>query len=187
MTTLNNDYSLCSTYPPTLCVPRYIKDDAIKLAASYRSSNRLPVLTWIHPLTGASLCRSSQPLAGITSAHCAEDEQLLMSMRDAAIDTQIQLKEEQNIAKGIVELVMNEQKMMLKASESSDEKDLLDMSFGIHHNHREEKEGGEGVGTVDIDNVDNSRIDVNDDDDDDDDDKDEMALLAALYSGNPSR
>ena len=126
MTKLNKDYSLCSTYPPFLYVPRYINDDALKLAASYRSSNRLPVLTWIHPLTGASLCRSSQPLVGITSAHCEQDEQLLMSMREAAIDTQVQLKEEQNIARGVVQLVMNEQKMLRIESQEKD----LDVSVG---------------------------------------------------------
>ena len=163
MTKLNDDYKLCSTYPPTLCVPRYVSDDALKLAASYRSSNRLPVLTWIHPLTGASLCRSSQPLVGITSAHCAEDEQLLMSMRDAAIDTQIQLKEEQNIARGVVELVMNEQKMLRAELQEKD----LDMSFGNH----QEKEV-----IIDIENPDDGN-NINDDD------TDEIAFLTALYSG----
>ena len=163
MTKLNDDYKLCSTYPPTLCVPRYVSDDALKLAASYRSSNRLPVLTWIHPITGASLCRSSQPLVGITSAHCAEDEQLLMSMRDAAVDTQIQLKEEQNIARGVVELVMNEQKM-LNRSASQDEN--LDMSFGIRR--------GKDRNCVDPNSADANDVD---------DDKDEIALLSALYSG----
>ena len=165
MTKLNDDYKLCSTYPPTLCVPRYVNDDALKLAASYRSSNRLPVLTWIHPLTGASLCRSSQPLVGITSAHCAEDEQLLMSMRDAAIDTQIQLKEEQNIARGVVELVMNEQKMLRAGLQKKD----LDMSFG-----NREKE-------VSVDNK------IPDDGNNINDDTDEIAFLTALYSGESTR
>ena len=61
----------------------------------------------------------------ITSAHCEQDEQLLMSMREAAIDTQVQLKEEQNIARGVVQLVLNEQKMLRIESQEKD----LDVSL----------------------------------------------------------
>lgn len=54
---INQNYQLCSSYPSELIVPTLISDDHLKLAASQRSSNRLPVLSWIHPITGASLCR----------------------------------------------------------------------------------------------------------------------------------
>ena len=33
--------------------------------ASYRTKNRFPVLSWVHPETGAALIRSSQPTVGI--------------------------------------------------------------------------------------------------------------------------
>merc|ERR1711871_232761 len=87
-------------------------------------------------------------------------------MRDAAVDTQIQLKEEQNIARGVVELVMNEQKM-LNRSASQDEN--LDMSFGIRR--------GKDRNCVDPNSADANDVD---------DDKDEIALLSALYSDSDS-
>ena len=37
----------------------------------------IPVLSWLHRGTGACLCRSSQPLAGLAGASSASDEALL--------------------------------------------------------------------------------------------------------------
>ena len=108
---INDDYSICRTYPPIFGVPRCVSDEDLKIAAAQRSSSRLPVLTWIHPLTGASLCRASQPLVGITSGHCHEDEHLLKQIREATMDTRTQIKEESNIARGVYELVVSEQKI----------------------------------------------------------------------------
>jgi myotubularin-related protein 1/2 len=57
-TSANAQYRLCQSYPKELVVPAIISDTHLALAAGQRSSKRLPALTWIHPLTGASLCRS---------------------------------------------------------------------------------------------------------------------------------
>ncbi|CAN0165701.1 unnamed protein product, partial [Discosporangium mesarthrocarpum] len=54
-------------------------------ASKWRSRCRIPVLTWLHPSTGAALCRSSQPMTGIgINTACPEDEQLLLEIREAA-------------------------------------------------------------------------------------------------------
>jgi hypothetical protein len=81
----NHHFALCGSYPEDLVVPSKIPDSHLSLAANQRSSKRLPVLTWIHPLTGAALCRSSQPLVGMTTAACPEDEKLLMAIRSSVL------------------------------------------------------------------------------------------------------
>jgi hypothetical protein len=82
---VNVSFALCSSYPPLLIVPNEISDENLQLAATERSINRVPALTWIHPITGAALSRASQPVVGINVAACPYDEQLLMSTRAAAL------------------------------------------------------------------------------------------------------
>ncbi|RLN88429.1 hypothetical protein BBJ28_00014127 [Nothophytophthora sp. Chile5] len=67
-------YTLCDTYPRHLIVPTDISDVRIKAAAAFRSHARLPVVCWIHPVNGATIARSSQPLVGLKSARSGEDE-----------------------------------------------------------------------------------------------------------------
>lgn len=55
---VNHLFTLCRSYPQDLVVPSKISDQHLTLASNQRSSKRLPVLTWIHPITGAALCRS---------------------------------------------------------------------------------------------------------------------------------
>ncbi|KAI9915196.1 hypothetical protein PsorP6_006915 [Peronosclerospora sorghi] len=83
--TLNEEYKLCSTYPSFLMVPECLSDEIIKGAAGFRSKSRFPALTWIHPRTGAPLCRSSQPNTGVLRSTNAEDVKLIWAIRDAAI------------------------------------------------------------------------------------------------------
>jgi len=83
--TLNLEYKLCQSYPRLLVVPTSLTDEKIQAAAKWRVHNRIPVLTWLHPLTGAPLCRSGQPKPGITNVACPEDEFLVISIRQAAV------------------------------------------------------------------------------------------------------
>lgn len=62
---INSNYTLCPTYPFALIVPRSISDEEILQASSFRAKCRLPVVSWCHPVTGAVLARSSQPLVGL--------------------------------------------------------------------------------------------------------------------------
>uniref|UniRef100_A0AAV1TQ82 phosphatidylinositol-3,5-bisphosphate 3-phosphatase n=1 Tax=Peronospora matthiolae TaxID=2874970 RepID=A0AAV1TQ82_9STRA len=83
--TLNENYQLCSTYPSFLMVPESLNDEIIKEAAGFRSKSRFPALSWIHPRTGAPLCRSSQPNTGVLRSTNPEDKKLIWAIRDAAI------------------------------------------------------------------------------------------------------
>ncbi|CAI5744385.1 unnamed protein product [Peronospora destructor] len=82
---LNEGYQLCPTYPSFLMVPEGLSDEIIKGAAGFRSKSRFPALTWIHPRTGAPLCRSSQPNTGVLRSTNPEDKKLIWAIRDAAI------------------------------------------------------------------------------------------------------
>lgn len=54
----NTSYQACPTYPKYVIVPSAISDSHLALSSKQRSIDRIPVLTWIHPDNGASLCRS---------------------------------------------------------------------------------------------------------------------------------
>jgi len=72
-----NEVQLCLTYPLELLVPAFISNKDLIASAKYRSKQRLPVITWFDIRTGASIARSSQPLVGMNSKRCFEDEKLL--------------------------------------------------------------------------------------------------------------
>ena len=76
ITTMNNEYRLCNTYPKVLVVPRKISDDELVLVSHFRSGHRLPVMCWGDKDSGATMWRSSQPKAGV-SGSCIQDEKLL--------------------------------------------------------------------------------------------------------------
>eukprot|EP00638_Chattonella_subsalsa_P016782 CAMPEP_0117820430 /NCGR_PEP_ID=MMETSP0949-20121206/2458_1 /TAXON_ID=44440 /ORGANISM="Chattonella subsalsa, Strain CCMP2191" /LENGTH=646 /DNA_ID=CAMNT_0005659373 /DNA_START=131 /DNA_END=2070 /DNA_ORIENTATION=- len=84
LTQVNNSYQVCRTYPQLLAVPSCLSDEDIKAAAKWRINNRIPALTWLHPYTGAPLCRSSQPKLGLTNLTCPEDETLVNAIRKSA-------------------------------------------------------------------------------------------------------
>ncbi|RXN25496.1 myotubularin-related 7-like isoform X1 [Labeo rohita] len=75
----NHEYRLCDTYPSELFVPKSASPAVIVGSAKFRSRGRLPVLSYFHRDTSASICRSSQPLSGF-SARSSDDEQLLQAI-----------------------------------------------------------------------------------------------------------
>ncbi|KAJ0392591.1 hypothetical protein P43SY_004494 [Pythium insidiosum] len=81
----NESYELCASYPSFLVVPASLSDETIKEASRFRSKNRFPALTWVHPRTGAPLCRSSQPNTGVLRSTNTSDRDLIWAIRDAAI------------------------------------------------------------------------------------------------------
>lgn len=82
--TLNENYELCRTYPSVLFVPASVDDDTVVRSATFRSKSRFPALAWVHPLTGASITRSSQPLVGLTGNRSDGDEAMLEAIRRAS-------------------------------------------------------------------------------------------------------
>uniref|UniRef100_A0A3P9KW35 phosphatidylinositol-3,5-bisphosphate 3-phosphatase n=1 Tax=Oryzias latipes TaxID=8090 RepID=A0A3P9KW35_ORYLA len=80
---VNNSYELCDTYPSTLVIPTNITEEDLKRVASFRARHRVPVLSWIHPESQATIVRCSQPLVGPSDRRCKEDERLLQVIMDA--------------------------------------------------------------------------------------------------------
>ncbi|KJH42515.1 phosphoglycerate mutase family protein [Dictyocaulus viviparus] len=86
---LNHDYEFADTYPRLLAIPSAVEGkgrDFIEKVGEYRSRQRIPiiirvqclkVLSWLHPVTQASITRCSQPKSGMTNRKCAEDEWFL--------------------------------------------------------------------------------------------------------------
>ncbi|XP_075896695.1 myotubularin-related protein 1a isoform X2 [Nelusetta ayraudi] len=80
---VNSTYELCDTYPSVLVIPTNITDEDVKRVAAFRAKHRIPVLSWIHPETQATIVRCSQPLVGPSDRRCKEDERLLQIIMDA--------------------------------------------------------------------------------------------------------
>ncbi|XP_034020108.1 myotubularin-related protein 1a isoform X2 [Thalassophryne amazonica] len=80
---INSAYELCDTYPSIVVIPANITDDDIKRVAVFRAKHRIPVLSWIHPESQATIIRCSQPLVGPSDRRCKEDERFLQIIMDA--------------------------------------------------------------------------------------------------------
>ncbi|CAL1295648.1 unnamed protein product [Larinioides sclopetarius] len=83
ITKINEHYDLCDTYPAILAVPAAATDEDLRAVANFRSRGRIPVLSWIHPESQASITRCSQPLVGVSSKRCKEDERYIQMIMDA--------------------------------------------------------------------------------------------------------
>lgn len=62
---INEQYDICDSYPAVWAIPAQATDEDIKSVANYRSRARIPVLSWIHPESQATITRCSQPLVGV--------------------------------------------------------------------------------------------------------------------------
>ncbi|XP_024121938.1 myotubularin-related protein 2 [Oryzias melastigma] len=83
ITKVNDRYELCETYPAALVVPVNIPDDELKKVAAFRGKGRIPVLSWIHPESQATVTRCSQPMVGVNGKRSKEDEKYLQAIMDA--------------------------------------------------------------------------------------------------------
>ncbi|KAM5323373.1 myotubularin-related protein 9-like isoform 2-T2 [Glossophaga mutica] len=81
---VNEDFSLCPSYPRAVIVPRAVDDTALARSARFRQGGRFPVLSYYHARSGTALLRSSQPLIGPQKLRCAEDEKLLQAVLTGA-------------------------------------------------------------------------------------------------------
>ncbi|KAF4989066.1 hypothetical protein FDECE_14818 [Fusarium decemcellulare] len=87
ITHINKDYTFCDTYPAFLVVPSKISDNVLKYAREFRSRNRIPALSYIHPVNNCTITRSSQPLSGITRKTNVQDEKLVAASFSALMPT----------------------------------------------------------------------------------------------------
>lgn len=80
----NEKYEVCDSYPAVWAIPVAATDDEfIKSVASFRSRNRFPVLSWLHPYSQASITRCAQPMVGVASKRSRDDEKYLQMILDA--------------------------------------------------------------------------------------------------------
>ncbi|KAK9322773.1 protein-tyrosine phosphatase-like protein [Lipomyces orientalis] len=77
ITTINENYQFCPTYPRVLVVPAAVADSVLTYAARYRSKARIPTLSYIHPLNNCTITRCSQPLVGLKQNRSAQDERFI--------------------------------------------------------------------------------------------------------------
>lgn len=77
ISTINQDYTFCDTYPALLVVPSSVSDSTLKYAGPFRSRHRIPTLSYIHPINGCTILRSSQPHSGIRRRTNPQDEKLV--------------------------------------------------------------------------------------------------------------
>ncbi|XP_045468374.1 myotubularin-related protein 2-like [Harmonia axyridis] len=83
ITKINEHYEICDSYPAVWAVPTQASDDDLKASACFRSRGRVPVLSWIHPESQATITRCSQPLVGVSGKRCREDERYIQLIMDA--------------------------------------------------------------------------------------------------------
>ncbi|KAL4631405.1 myotubularin-like isoform X1 [Arapaima gigas] len=83
ITSLNQNYELCDTYPTILVVPKKATDEDLRKVSMFRSRGRIPVLSWIHPENQATIVRCSQPLVGMSGKRSKDDERYLEMIREA--------------------------------------------------------------------------------------------------------
>jgi len=84
---VNQTYALCPTYAKILVVPGPITDDILTQAAQFRTSSRVPVLSWKHPRCSAGIARSSQPRTGVIGYRSSQDELVLSTIRKTSATT----------------------------------------------------------------------------------------------------
>uniref|UniRef100_A0A8C2N7N4 Myotubularin n=1 Tax=Cricetulus griseus TaxID=10029 RepID=A0A8C2N7N4_CRIGR len=82
ITFINKCYELCDTYPAVLVVPYRTSDDDLRRVATFRSRNRISVLSWIHPENKMVIMRCSQPLVGMSGKRNKDDEKYLDVIRE---------------------------------------------------------------------------------------------------------
>ena len=60
-----------------------MSNDELQEVAKFRSKGRIPVLSWLHPDSLASITRCSQPLVGVPQRRSREDEKMVQTILDA--------------------------------------------------------------------------------------------------------
>lgn len=84
ISTVNQDFSFCETYPRLICVPAHISDEQVRAVGEFRSKSRIPTLSFFNSRTGMTLTRSSQPRIGLTNKSSIEDERYIEAIRQAS-------------------------------------------------------------------------------------------------------
>jgi len=81
ITNVNEEYKLCKSYPPLMLVPKNFQDTDLMRVADFRSSGRIPSVTWVSAKDSISIARSSQPNVGAFASRSETDEEYLNCLR----------------------------------------------------------------------------------------------------------
>ncbi|GMR41607.1 hypothetical protein PMAYCL1PPCAC_11802 [Pristionchus mayeri] len=73
----NNDYSICSSYPRNLIVPKSMDKKEIESLRDYRMLGRIPAVVWHCPDKNVLLLRASQPRQAVLNWRNDKDEKFL--------------------------------------------------------------------------------------------------------------
>ena len=76
-TIINENYSICKTYPLKCIIPKNISIKDLKICAEYRTKNRFPALTYFYSNNNKCIYRSSQNMIGILGNKNNKDVDLL--------------------------------------------------------------------------------------------------------------
>ncbi|XP_059619519.1 myotubularin-related protein 9 [Phlebotomus argentipes] len=79
LSSVNRDFSVCSSYPAAVVVPRGITDEQIIASAGFRDGGRFPLISYRHE-NGAVMLRSAQPSPTSSGKRCRADEAILNSV-----------------------------------------------------------------------------------------------------------
>lgn len=83
ITSINEKFKFCSSYPRYLIVPASVPDQDLETVASFRYSRRIPTVVWRHHLYGTVIARSAQPEVGWLGWRSPQDETLIQAIADA--------------------------------------------------------------------------------------------------------
>lgn len=78
---INQEFLLCSSYPPLFYIPGEIQDSTLKECAAFRSKGRLPVLCWYNFKKGNFIMRCAQPKTGPALKNSIDDELVISTAR----------------------------------------------------------------------------------------------------------
>ncbi|KJE97916.1 myotubularin-like protein [Capsaspora owczarzaki ATCC 30864] len=82
----NRNHELVPSYPAQLVVPAGLSEDHLKDVAKFRTQGRLPILSWVHSTSGASITRCSQPKIGVLGKRSIVDESMLRLLAASNIE-----------------------------------------------------------------------------------------------------
>ena len=84
---VNEKYQLCDTYPTLLGVPSMTSHEELHKVAKFRMKSRIPVLSWIHPESRATITRCAQSMSGMGKRNAA-DEQHIQNIMNANVHSE---------------------------------------------------------------------------------------------------
>ena len=83
---INENYSICKTYPLKCIIPNNISIKDLKICAEYRTKNRFPALTYYYSKNSKCIYRSSQNMIGIFGNKNNKDVELLTKISQNFLD-----------------------------------------------------------------------------------------------------